>query len=270
MALHLMTSSKKGISSLQMSRELDITIKSAWFLTHRIREAMRKKGGGDPLGGIVEADETYVGGKPRPGMSAKPQKRDHLAMQLALIGPARTLPNWSKLQRNIYFPIAEDASKLKAGVVGKVQVMRDDAIKAIGKIEPYKGGKGNNLWILSELNNIDKHRLLLTICSAYDSVDLATPLQKKAQKLVDQHWEYKVALPVMSVFYKVEDRQCPLNIGDELFAAPLDRKEYEQMNFRLEIAFNEPRIIQGQSVVPFLHQLCNLVDGIITNFDPLL
>jgi transposase-like protein len=61
MALHLLTSSKKGISSLQISRELDITPKSAWFLTHRIREAMRNPT--PPLKGTVECDETYVGGK---------------------------------------------------------------------------------------------------------------------------------------------------------------------------------------------------------------
>jgi transposase-like protein len=64
--LHLMTSSKKGISSLQISRELGITVKSAWFMTHRIREAMRQDGPFDPLSGTVEVDETYVGGKPRP------------------------------------------------------------------------------------------------------------------------------------------------------------------------------------------------------------
>lgn len=40
MALHLLTSSKKGISSLQISREIGVTYKSAWFMTHRIREAM--------------------------------------------------------------------------------------------------------------------------------------------------------------------------------------------------------------------------------------
>jgi hypothetical protein len=50
MGLHLMTSSKKGISSLQISRELGVTVKSAWFMTHRIREAMRDGGPLDPLG----------------------------------------------------------------------------------------------------------------------------------------------------------------------------------------------------------------------------
>jgi hypothetical protein len=56
-------SSKKGISSNQLSRSLGITLKSAWFMSHRIREAMRD-GNLAPLGGfgeVVEADETYYG-----------------------------------------------------------------------------------------------------------------------------------------------------------------------------------------------------------------
>jgi hypothetical protein len=62
-AMHLMCSSKKGISSHQLARTLDITVKSAWFLSHRIREAMRS---GDltpfgSTGGIVEVDETFIG-----------------------------------------------------------------------------------------------------------------------------------------------------------------------------------------------------------------
>ena len=58
-----MSSSKKGISSHQLHRSLGITYKAAWFMTHRIREAMRA-GGLVPMGGegkIVEADETYYG-----------------------------------------------------------------------------------------------------------------------------------------------------------------------------------------------------------------
>jgi transposase-like protein len=64
-AIHLMTSSKKGVSSHQIARELGITVKSAWFMTHRIREAMKLEPMAGMLKGELEADETYVGGKPR-------------------------------------------------------------------------------------------------------------------------------------------------------------------------------------------------------------
>jgi transposase-like protein len=63
-AIFLISSSKKGISANQLHRTLGITLKSAWFLSHRIREAMRE--GAFDLGGegkIVEADETYFGKK---------------------------------------------------------------------------------------------------------------------------------------------------------------------------------------------------------------
>jgi transposase-like protein len=61
--VHLMASSKKGISSNQLSRTLGVTLKTAWFMSHRVREAMRVLGM-EPMGGdgkIVEADETYIG-----------------------------------------------------------------------------------------------------------------------------------------------------------------------------------------------------------------
>jgi transposase-like protein len=63
-AFHLMAASKKGVSAHQLHRMLGITYKSAWFMSHRIREAMRLDGTTEPMGGsgkVVEADETYYG-----------------------------------------------------------------------------------------------------------------------------------------------------------------------------------------------------------------
>ena len=60
--IYLATAHKKGISSLQLSRDLNITQKTAWFLLHRVRE-MFKEVAPEMLEGTVEVDETYVGGK---------------------------------------------------------------------------------------------------------------------------------------------------------------------------------------------------------------
>lgn len=63
-AMYLIAGSKKGISSNQLHRTLGVTLKTAWFMSHRIREAMRTEGGlmgGN--GGIVEVDEAYIGQK---------------------------------------------------------------------------------------------------------------------------------------------------------------------------------------------------------------
>lgn len=60
-AIYLLTTSNKGISSIQLAKQIGVTQKTAWFMDHRIRKAMKQNNG--KLFGIVEADETYVGGK---------------------------------------------------------------------------------------------------------------------------------------------------------------------------------------------------------------
>src|SRR3954452_9335215 len=62
LAVYLIVESKKGISANQLKRTLNVSYKTAWYLCHRIRSAMEDESG-DLLTGIVEADETYIGGK---------------------------------------------------------------------------------------------------------------------------------------------------------------------------------------------------------------
>lgn len=83
-ATYLLSSSKKGISAHQLHRTLEITYKSAWFMMHRLREAMRvtdiePKGGN---GKIVEADETFIGGK---GKQTARGGRKHMSAILSLV-----------------------------------------------------------------------------------------------------------------------------------------------------------------------------------------
>ena len=81
-AIYLMCASKKGMSAHQIHRELNITYKSAWFLCHRVREAMRDKTF-PKLVGTVEADETYIGPKTRRGHRVWHERvRDEIQMGL--------------------------------------------------------------------------------------------------------------------------------------------------------------------------------------------
>ena len=122
-ALALMASSKKGISANQLHRTLEITLKSAWFLAHRIREAMRS-GSFDPMGGageIVEADETFIGREP-----GKPKRRayHHKMKLLALVdrnsGQSRTMVV-DDLRAATLTPI------LRANIAREAHVMTDEA-----------------------------------------------------------------------------------------------------------------------------------------------
>jgi transposase-like protein len=78
LAAQLMASSKKSMSALQLQRMLGTNYETAWFLFHRLREAANDIDGIGPLGGenkVVEADETYVGGKARNKAFGPPPKK---------------------------------------------------------------------------------------------------------------------------------------------------------------------------------------------------
>ena len=71
LAISLILNAKKSLSSYQLSRDLDLNQKTAWYILTRIRAEMANKTNPIVLKGIIEADETYIGGKPR-----KPNKRE--------------------------------------------------------------------------------------------------------------------------------------------------------------------------------------------------
>jgi transposase-like protein len=88
LAMHLMASSKKGMSAHQMHRMLGVTYKSAWFLCHRIREAM-KGHGSKGMGGVghqVQADETYYGNTSKRAKHYK-KGHSHKSGVVALVNP---------------------------------------------------------------------------------------------------------------------------------------------------------------------------------------
>lgn len=90
MAMYMMTTARKGISSVQMAKELGVTQKSAWFLAQRIRECWlgndSNTDDNEKLDGVVEVDETYVGGKSK-GMHAYQRKqKKHYTNKQAVVG----------------------------------------------------------------------------------------------------------------------------------------------------------------------------------------
>ena len=126
LAFQLMASSKKGMSAHQLHRTLGITYKSAWFMAHRIRHSMKQTPFGDKLGGIVEADETYIGGKSR-GMGHIDNKMPVFAL-VERGGRVRsfTMPRVTalNLKRSIHEHVQTDA---------KLMTDEHPGYKAIGK-----------------------------------------------------------------------------------------------------------------------------------------
>jgi transposase-like protein len=122
LAVHLMCASKKAMSSHQMHRMLGITYKSAWFMTHRIREAM-KSGGGllGAGGGIVEVDETCWGNKDKQRPGARGY--DHKMKIVSLVERDGN-------KRSIHVPAVNGATLrevLKKNVCQTANLMTDEA-----------------------------------------------------------------------------------------------------------------------------------------------
>jgi transposase-like protein len=88
-AIHLMSSRKKGISALQLQRNLGIgSYKTAWFMAHRIRLAMKCEPMVGMLGGQVQVDEAYIGGKPRKKTGPEPKPKAPVVVLVETNGKA--------------------------------------------------------------------------------------------------------------------------------------------------------------------------------------
>ena len=119
LATHLLTSSKKGMSAHQLHRMLGITYKSAWFMTHRIREGMREgddgySASGSGIGGknrVVEADETYIGGKARNRAYRQPRKKEAVMSLVERGGKVRSAHVANVTAKNVRLAIVTVADR---------------------------------------------------------------------------------------------------------------------------------------------------------------
>jgi hypothetical protein len=182
-----------------------------------------------------------------------------LAYQLVLVGTGQSGPfNY------VYFPIFDSAQKYESGKTGQIKGMRQDAIDAIDAIKPYKGGN-DALWQLHKLNIVDKHRLLVTVGSGFQSVDAGPTLMRGLRSLIPDD-----QIPHFSLFIRPQDTLFPLKAGDELFIDQPDAEPNQHQQFRFSVAISEPRVIEGEALIETLHQMVDLVDHLVPIFRPLL
>jgi hypothetical protein len=158
-------------------------------------------------------------------------------------------------------PTARD---LKSLVDGKVAGASKQLRQALCALQPYPGGHGEYVWLIHRLDAIDKHRLLLTVGIAYRSVifDAAANLRGLADWTND--------LPPMPIGLRPAQRY-PVQEGTPLFTADPDFFDKQKdLKFSFDVAFGEPKILEGEPVVPTLRRLLNEVDGLLKRLIPLV
>ncbi len=116
-AMYLLVTARKGISSMQLAKEIGITQKSAWFVLHRLREACGGPGL-KKLAGIIEIDETFVGGK-----EANKHEHKKLKAGRGTVGKAPVLGMRERGGRTVAMPISgADADNVQAAIHENVEI----------------------------------------------------------------------------------------------------------------------------------------------------
>jgi hypothetical protein len=186
---------------------------------------------------------------------------DHLTQQLYLVGTG----DGKGYRDQTTFPIMPSAKVFKTELAKRVEGMRQDAVDMIKGLEPYKGGQGEDLWVFNRLNNIDKHRLIVTVGSAFRSMDIGAVAAQKFNQAFPQ-----IQMPELSLFMRPADNKFPLKAGDELFIDAADAEVNEKIKFCFEVAIHEPGVIDGKPLVETLVQFRGRVSGIVDAFRPCL
>jgi hypothetical protein len=158
---------------------------------------------------------------------------DHLANHLVAV--AGNAPS-----RRVEFPIAKDAATYEAEKARKVEGMRAEAVEAIDRLKPYRGGN-ELLWNIHALNNTDKHRMLFTV---------------DKDCIMQDDW-----LP---------DGGYAVRTGNPTFSAVFDSEIEKDVEVEIDKALAQPPSAEGNALLPALHQMIDAVEDLIFNFRPLL
>jgi hypothetical protein len=180
---------------------------------------------------------------------------DYLAGQLYLVGSGA-----SAFRQETGFYIAPSPSEYERHAGGKVQGMRQEAIDALGALEPYKCGKGHDFWALHRLNNIDKHRALIAVGIWFGSPGRGALITGQSVGLGIK--------PMIGFWTPNIDRL--LKDGYESLASIPKEEFQEDVNFSFSIALCEPEVVKPWPILVTIQHLAQLVSNTVIDFKPLL
>lgn len=166
----------------------------------------------------------------------------------------------------MYFPIARGPEKFKAAKT-RMEGARPEAVEAIDGVQPYGGGAGEILWHLHSLDIIDKQQLLIPAASANllqsMSPSMIGGLRYRFLGAIGRYSDAQLARAFLTPSKGVP---FPLKAGDVLCIVPKSQVS-EHMYFPFEIAFGEPQVVAGKSLIDTLHRMKDFLRYVITDFN---
>lgn len=200
---------------------------------------------------------------------------DHITRQLVLVALGVDDTNLEP-----HFPNGDKAGQYESALRGMKQKgwLRDDAFHALLAVQAYKRGNGHQVWVLNRLNNIDKHRVILTTGASLRSFNLGAALSRipwasyetaeGIRREMGTGRPVGTAHPVINLFMRPANIQCPLKVGDKLLVGGMELDP--DNDFRFDIALNEPEIAERKPVLETLKHFADAVSGIVTTLRPCL
>jgi hypothetical protein len=224
LAIHLMNSSKKGVSSHQLHRSLGVTYKSAWFLAHRIREAMKETtASSGPLGGkgkVVEADELYYGQRETPHVSKQRKGRPYTKGGKSGVAQKRIILGLVERGGKVRTFHVQDATSASIAYVVRQNVSRESQLQTDeSKIyfnlgAEFKGGHETVIHARKEYARREGERLVTT-----NTIENVFSVFKRGMKGVYQHCGEAHLHRYLAEFDFRYNRRSALGIGDNERAA---------------------------------------------------
>jgi hypothetical protein len=193
---------------------------------------------------------------------------DHLAWHLVTSSPVAPKAE----ERNIYFPIFEDAREYGKGKMRKIEGMTKSAIQAIDNIKPYgrldktnpSAGIGNlALYWLNVLNVQDKHKLLIPAWTAAPAHSITKSRRAEIANVLRSAFGSESANVMVGSFI---DSSVPLKDGSKLCTLPIAEVD-DDMKFRFQIAFGEPASMRGKEILSTLNNMHRIIKEIVLDFD---
>jgi len=169
--------------------------------------------------------------------------------------------------KRIYFPIVGSLMKYQSPKFSRqIQHLGKPFIDILDQIKPYNGGN-DLLWKLKELNNLDKHRLLLTVASVNPArTETFGEWEKARNDWTREHPTLPFHVPENTRrFIKTSAPGKPLKAGNELLRVS-DSETNEKPELIVDVAIDESGIAEGELLVPTLKEISNMVRIVIGKF----